>query len=391
MKVSRHISSGWISHDDASRYAEAILETVRAPLLVLDERLAVVGANPAFCATYDLEGEALLGRSIFEIGAGQWDTPELHALLERVLPDGSEIRDLAVSVSAGGLARREMVVNAMKVRGTGESRSLILLSVEDVTERERLRRRAERYTQRLERSNRDLQDFAHAASHDLQEPLRKIRIYVDRVTAALDVAALDERTQRYLVRLPEAAERMQTRIDDLLQLARVGRGEPSRQTTDLGAIVESVLDDLEVPINESGAQVEVDALPVLQADPAQMRILFQNLLSNALKFRREGTTPVVHIRAGTVADPDGLATTLHRIVVEDNGIGFEPQYAERIFGAFQRLHGREEYPGSGVGLAICQRIVEQHHGGITADGRPGEGARFTLTLPVTPPADEDAQ
>lgn len=378
----------WKEEEFGRAHARAILDTVRAPLLILDGAFTVCASNPAFHDTFGLVAHEVLGRSLFAIGDGQWEDAELRSLLERVLPEQSEIRDLPLRLRLR-MGVRELMVNARQVRDEQASREHILLSMEDVTERERLRRRAERYVRRLERSNRDLQDFAHAASHDLQEPLRKIRIYVERLAAAVDPATLDERVARYLERLPAAAERMQTRIDDLLQLARLGRGEPVRRPVAMGSVVASVLDDLEVAIRESHARVEVAELPELEVDPAQMRILFQNLLANALKFHAPGAPPVVRVLCPPPADGGREGPDTRVIVVEDEGIGFEPEYAERIFGAFQRLHGREEHEGSGVGLAICRRIVEQHHGTLVADGRPGAGARFTLTLPVTAPSDED--
>ena len=374
-------------------HTRAILDTVRTPLLILDGALHVRASNPSFHETFMLPPGEVRARSLFALGEGQWDDAGLRSLLERVLPERTEIRDLPLRLRLRGLGVRELMVNARQVRDEDSAREHILLSIEDVTERQRLRRRAERYVRDLERSNRDLQDFAHAASHDLQEPLRKIRVYVERLTAALDPATLDERVARYLERLPAAAERMQGRIDDLLQLARVGRGEPARRPLQLGMIVASVLEDLEVAVRESNARVEVGELPELEADPAQMRILIQNLLSNALKFHAPGAAPVVRVfqlaADGSESEDERGGPESRAIVVEDEGIGFDPEYAEQIFGAFQRLHGREEYEGNGVGLAVCRRIVEQHHGTLVAEGRPGAGARFILTLPVTAHSDED--
>ncbi len=160
----------------------------------------------------------------------------------------------------------------------------------------------------------------------------------------------------------------------------MGRSTAQREAIDLDAVVTSVLDDLEVRLQDSGAAVEVGALPSLWADPAQMRVLFQNLIANALKFHRPGIPPTVRV----FAEPGDGLPPVHRIVVEDEGIGFEQEHAERIFNAFHRLHGRDEYEGSGVGLAICRRIAEHHGGRIQAEGRPGQGARFIVTLPADP-------
>lgn len=375
--------------EPSAAYARAIVDTVRAPLLVLDEGLSVVTANRAFFELYGLGRVDVLGRNLFSVSEGRWDDSGLRELLERVLPEQEEIWDFRLRAEIGGLGVRDLVLNARQVRPEGTDRQLILLSMQDITELEHYRRKLERWTRRLEQSNRDLQDFAHASSHDLQEPLRKIHVYVDHLTSVLDPQTLDDRGRRYLIRLPEAVERMQKRIDDLLQLARVGRSRPARERLALGEVIATVLDDLEVQVRETGARIDVGSLPTLVADAAQMRILFQNLVSNALKFHKAGVAPVVRVHETPSLDSPSDGPVRRDIVVEDEGIGFDPTYAERIFGAFQRLHGQGEYQGSGVGLAICRRITDQHGGSITATSRPGQGTRFTVTLPEVPPEEEE--
>lgn len=232
--------------------------------------------------------------------------------------------------------------------------------------------------EQLTRSNRELESFASVASHDLQEPLRKILAFGDRLrtqaAGALDPAAGDS-----LTRMLNAATRMQTLINDLLAFARVGSRAQEFVRVKLDAILTDVLVDLESRIADAGGTVHFGPMPEVEADPLQMRQLFQNVISNALKFRRPGVAPIVGIRGH---EADGRAI----IEIDDNGIGFEEQYAERIFGIFQRLHGRGAYEGTGIGLAICRRIVERHHGSISASGRLGEGASFRITLPMEQPA-----
>ena len=234
----------------------------------------------------------------------------------------------------------------------------------------------------LERSNAELGEFAYIASHDLQEPLRKIRAFAGRLEAT-QAEAFDDTGKDYLARMTNAASRMQTLIDDLLSYARVSSKGESFQSVDLNRIVEEVLGDLEVAVQEAAVQLEVGDLPTADADPTQMRQLLQNLVSNAIKFRRPGEAAVVRIRGlngaagGTDLDHDDTV----RFAVEDEGIGFEPQYAERIFTVFQRLHGRSEYEGTGVGLAVCMKIAQRHGGTITATGHPGQGARFVVSIP----------
>ena len=258
-------------------------------------------------------------------------------------------------------------------------------------------KRAERelraFSRRLERSNRELQDFAYVVSHDLQEPLRKIRAFGDLLTTRYE-DAFDDRGRGYLARMQDAAARMQALINDVLTLSRVStKGKPF-EPVDLGEVVREVVSDLETRIAETGAKVDVGELPLVEADPMQMRQLFQNLIGNALKFGRPDVPPRVAVFAaysdGSEAPPDAAPADPHcRVMVEDNGIGFDEKHRERIFVPFQRLHGRTEYEGTGMGLAICRRIVERHGGDITATGVPGQGTVFTVSFPVEPPESEE--
>jgi PAS domain S-box-containing protein len=237
----------------------------------------------------------------------------------------------------------------------------------------------------LERSNRELEDFATIASHDLQEPLRKIQAFGDRL-AERTVGALDEEATDYLGRMTNAAARMQTLINDLLEYSQVTmRPEPPRPV-DLGLVVSEVLSDLDERIRISGGQVHVGPLPTILANPLQMRQLFQNLIANALKFHPAGIAPDVHIEATARGDGRGArgrngGDPVWEIRVRDNGIGFEEKHVERIFAPFQRLHGRQAYEGTGMGLAICRRIVALLGGTLTATSKPGAGATFVIILP----------
>ena len=228
----------------------------------------------------------------------------------------------------------------------------------------------------LEARNRDLQDVANVASHDLQEPLRKILAFGD-VLRADESDRLSDDGRHTLGRMQEAATRMSRLIRDLRAFSRVTTEAPAAAAVDLGAVVDGVLSDLEVRIGETGGRVDVGPLPTLEADATLMRQLFQNLIGNALKYHRAGVAPVVTVRAE--AAPEGV-----RIVVADNGIGFDAAHAERIFAPFTRLHGRGAYEGTGIGLAIVRRIAERYGGAAVAEGTPGEGATFTVTLPLRP-------
>lgn len=266
-------------------------------------------------------------------------------------------------------------------------RKLIYATARDVTDLKQAQMELEDFATRLGRSNRELEDFASVASHDLQEPLRKVLAFGDRLKATC-ADALSAQGHDYLERMQGAAGRMQTLIRDLLAFSRVTTQAQPFVSVDLARVTRDVLSDLEVRIEELGAQVTVANLPTIDADPLQMRQLVQNLIGNALKFHRPNERPVVRVYA-EMADaaerpPAGAPAPAAqvRLVVEDNGIGFDEKYRERIFNVFQRLHGREAYEGTGIGLAICRKIVERHGGSITAHGDSGRGSVFRVTLPV---------
>ena len=240
------------------------------------------------------------------------------------------------------------------------------------------------YSEELSRSNRELEDFAFVASHDLQEPLRKIQAFSDRLTTIYK-DKLDDRGVDYIKRMTSAAFRMSTLINDLLEFSRITTRGKDFVEVELDSVLNEVLGDLEIAISESGAQIDIEPLPKVCADPSQMYQLFLNVLSNGLKFRKADVPPKITI---TVEDK-----TLHDelqhidvpsciITIKDNGIGFEQTYADKIFSPFQRLHGRTAYKGTGIGLAVCRRIVERHGGTISALSAPNEGAQFTVSLPI---------
>ncbi len=253
------------------------------------------------------------------------------------------------------------------IEGLRNARDQLELRVEERTSE------LKSYMAKLEESNRALQDFASIASHDLQEPLRKVTSFVSMLKRGYS-ASLDERGKEYLNRVLGATDRMQSLIRALLEYSRVSTRGEEYSLVDLYEVVGEVLSDLEVRIDSSGAKIEIGELPSVKADPTQMRQLLQNLIGNALKFQKTGETPLVRIH-GTVSDGET------GICVEDNGIGFEEQYIDRIFAPFQRLHGREQYEGTGMGLAICKKIAERHGGTISAKSRPGMGAAFEIRLP----------
>jgi light-regulated signal transduction histidine kinase (bacteriophytochrome) len=247
-------------------------------------------------------------------------------------------------------------------------------------ERERELRKKEKealkkFTAKLQKSNQDLQDFAYVASHDLQEPLRKIQAFGDRLqTTCSDL--LTDKGKDYLGYMISASDRMQNLVNALLKFSRVTTKAQPFKKVDLQRIIQEVLTDLETRLEDTQGKVEVGFMPVIDADELQMHQLFQNLIGNALKFKKPDTAPMVKI------DSKKAGKEHYILVVEDNGIGFEKKYEEKVFQVFQRLHTREQYEGSGMGLAISRKIVERHGGTIVAESVVDQGTKFVITLPI---------
>jgi signal transduction histidine kinase len=244
----------------------------------------------------------------------------------------------------------------------------------EIAVRRHVERRLRAFTAELERSNRELEDFAFIASHDLQEPLRKIQVFGERVERRYG-KEIPEPARQDLKRLRSAAARMRGLVNDLLAYSRVSRTGREPKPVDLTHAAGRAADDLSKVVERTGAHVEIGPLPTIEADPLQMRQLFQNLLSNALKFQQEGATPYIRVSASVNVEEV-------RIIVEDNGIGFDERYIDRIFTPFERLDTEGRFAGTGIGLAICRRIAEHHGGSITARSTPGEGSTFIVTLPL---------
>jgi light-regulated signal transduction histidine kinase (bacteriophytochrome) len=244
----------------------------------------------------------------------------------------------------------------------------------DISEQVKARETLKASEEELRRANRDLEQFAYSASHDLQEPLRSVKIYSElleqRYRSKLDGQALE-----FLDFIRSGATRVDTLLRDLLTYTRAAKLETAVAPISSRAAVAVVLENLDGAIAESGAIINVAELPVVEVHDAHLQQLFQNLISNAIKYRRQDCVPEIQIAAER-------HNGSWRFSISDNGIGIEPQFKERIFGLFKRLHTHDEYPGSGIGLAICQRIVERYHGQIWVESQPGRGSRFFFTLPA---------
>jgi len=281
---------------------------------------------------------------------------------------GAETQDFEIRIR-----RRDGAYRVWLFSATGApEQGLIYAVAKDITERKAAEADFERRAAELERSNEELERFAYVASHDLSEPLRMVSGFVSLLQSRYG-DRLDGDADEFMRYIVEGVERMQELIRDLLTYSRVGRAELRTEPVPLSPLVERVLEGMQTTIDERRARVVVGDLPIVRGDPSQLVQLLQNLIANALKFTRDDP-PVVRISA------ERHGSEWH-LTVADEGIGIDPEYTERIFQVFQRLHGPDEFPGTGVGLAICRTIAERHGGRIWVDSTPGEGSAFTAVLP----------
>lgn len=312
----------------------------------------------------------------------------IHAIGQTTFDEEGNPRTLAGTAQDVTLERRIQLALKQQVQQRTEELAAINEELTDANkEYADLNEELQEANGLLRRSNDNLQTFAYIASHDLQEPLRKIQQFGDLLKTRYTESAGEELV--YVERMQTAAARMSTLIRDLLSYSRISTHQDNNTPVSLQQIVATVLNTLELTIQKTGAQIQVESLPTLSGDASQLGQLFQNLISNALKFRRPNTVPLIEVRAQLVAatdlptsvKPSRVALQYYRIEVADNGVGFDTKYLNRIFQVFQRLHGKNEFAGTGIGLAICEKVVTNHGGAITATSQPGQGATFIIYLP----------
>jgi PAS domain S-box-containing protein len=363
----------------AEKYIETIMQTVHEPLLVLDSDLRVISANRSFYQTFQVTPRETEGKLLYDLGNRQWNIPKLRKLLEEILPKNTVFLDFEIEHEFKTLGRRIMVLNARRIYHKTKRMQMILLAIEDITEQKRAERelkQAEELKQAiaaLERSNRELEQFAYVASHDLQEPLRMVSSFT-QLLAKRYQGKLDKDADEFIAYAVAGAERMQRLINDLLTYSRVDTRGKSFEPIDSEAVFNQAVANLRVAIKEGEAVITHDPLPPLIADDLQIVQLFQNLLGNAIKFHGK-EPPRIHVSAKQEGNEWVFS-------FRDNGIGIAPEYFDRIFVIFQRLHGREEYPGTGTGLTICKKIVECHGGRIWVESEPSKGSTFYFTIPT---------
>jgi PAS domain S-box-containing protein len=342
-------------------------------------------ANHKMLELWGKQSPDVLDKPIFE-GLPEVKDQGLEALLDNVYSTGETFNAYERPVMLPRNGKLDTVyVDFVYERlegGDGQTKDILAVAI-DVTSQVFARRKIEdivawrtkelaEANRNLERSNEELSQFAHITSHDLQEPIRKIAVYAGRLE---DKAGTGTNARNYLAKITTAANRMQNLIRDVLTYSELSRHAPAYEPVDLQQTVREAVTEFELLIQEKSAIIRFDGLPTIDAVPLQMFQLFGNLISNALKYAKDDKPPVISI----TCDREGHNFHLE---VRDNGIGFSPEYADQIFSIFKRLHRKDQYSGTGIGLAMCKKIVENHGGTITATGSPGEGATFHLILPA---------
>ena len=365
-------------------YSQDIVDTVREPLLMLDSTLRIHSANRAFYQTFRVSPAETEHHLIYELGNGQWDIPDLRRLLEDIVPKNSAFNDFELAHTFPVIGRRVMLLNARKLKA-GNHGELLVLAMEDITARQQaeetvqllnatLETRIQERTAQLEEAIKELEAFSYSVSHDLRAPLRAVNGY-SRILLKDFAAQLPEEAHGYLARVQASAEHMGQLIDDLLTFSRLNR-QPVRRIAILPAcLAREALDELAQAGEARVAAVTIEALLPCTADPVLLRQVFTNLLSNALKFTARQPTPRITIGCHAASSP---ASPVY--FVQDNGVGFDMRYSAKLFGVFHRLHRMEDYPGTGVGLALVQRIIHRHGGRIWAEAALNEGATFFFTV-----------
>ncbi|HZX31094.1 MAG TPA: PAS domain S-box protein [Rhodocyclaceae bacterium] len=363
------------------RTLKAVLEALPIGVWIADANGRITSANPAALAI----GPGVRYRALAEDGKRSEDAwgedgrtvPPHDWALARAIQRREKIGEQLVEVEFADGSKKTVLNSGAPILDE-EGKPLGAIAVnQDMTQWLQLEQDLLRRTYQLEESNRELEQFAYVASHDLQEPLRKVSSFA-QLFAKKYAGHLDEAGQTYINFMVDGASRMQILVDDLLHYSRLTRVDRSHQEVDMDAVLDGVLADLQLFIKETGARIEAGRLPAIQGDASQLRALLQNLISNAVKYRAPDRPPEVQVGASVQA---GEAT----FWVRDNGIGIDPRYFEKIFVIFQRLHARSEYPGTGIGLAICKKIVDNHAGRIWVESSPGQGATFFFTLPTGEP------
>ncbi|MFZ0388818.1 MAG: ATP-binding protein [Calditrichia bacterium] len=346
-----------------------IFESINEGALILSLEGTILYANSSFKKMLNLKREfTLIGNSLPSYISPS-DLQICQSILQQKAADNIR-EEVRLMSDHNKLIPVELSAKTVEV----ENERWICIIVTDLTERKKNEEERQSYIKKLEKINGELQNFAFIASHDLREPLRKIHIFANLVLEKY-AANVGATAQDYLIRMQHSIKRMQDLLNALLKYSRIETQALPFKTVDLQDTVQNALSDLEIVLEETGGRVDVGKMPSIEAEPDQMRQLFQNLIENALIYIQENKNPQVKIHSEIV---EGYC----RIFVEDNGIGFNEKFTDRIFMPFERLHNRKDFRGTGMGLSICKKIAERHGGSITAKSRAGAGSTFIISLPV---------
>lgn len=367
-----------LSNTDFAHLKSAIDEA--AIVAITDKNGKITYVNKKFCAISKYSEEELIGNT-HRIINSHYHSEEFFITMWKTITQGKTWEGEVKNRAKDGTHYWVHTTIVPFMDQAGKPEQYVAVRYE-ITERKLAEEQLKIYSKKLEVSNQELQDFATVAAHDLQEPLRKIQSFSDRVRNkakdSLSAEAVD-----YLERVQSSAKRMQVLINDLLTYSRVTTKAKPFYEVSLNQILTQVCSDLEVRIEQTRGKINFENLPTIEADGTQMHQLFQNLIGNALKFHIPDKPPIVEVSAKVLRGLLGRPEPACEITISDNGIGFEQKYSDRIFTIFQRLHGRHEYEGTGIGLAVCRKIVDRHGGHIVAKSSQGNGASFVITLPIT--------
>ncbi len=372
----------------SQKYTEGIVATMRDAFIVLNNEYRIVKATSGFYKKFDLSKKQTEGKILFELLDNQWKIPSLKKFLDSISDENNNIFDFELSYEFPTIGLRSLILNGRQLESL-DGNKMILLAIEDSTVQRQLAEnmgQLKRANEELERSNLELEQFAGIASHDLQEPLRKIITFLNIIGETK--LGVSEEARPYMQKILFSAKRMQNMIKDLLSFSKLTNIEHSFVPVDLNEIIKSILDDFELALHEKQVTVVSTNLPTVTGVPLYMNQLFYNLIHNAIKFTKKGKLSKLEIYSSELPKAETTRYKLAQtnryvdIIVKDNGIGFDQQHAESIFQLFNRLHDRDEYPGSGIGLAVCRKIVLQHRGKIFVESKENEGTTFHVILPL---------
>jgi PAS domain S-box-containing protein len=379
---------------EAQAYSESIVDTVREPLVILDAELRVLSANRSFYQTFRVTAEETVGQLLYDLGNGQWDVPPLRKMLEEILPTSTTVEAYEVEHEFETIGRRIMLLHARRIYREATTTAMVLLAIEDITERKRAEEVLERLNSELDHKNKELESVLYVASHDLWSPLvnikgfsgeldqacKAVRSLVRGATLPDDLkeqleTAVDEKIPRALDFIVASVTKMDMLLAGLLRLSRLGQAAIHPALLDMKAMLAGIAKSFEFQVREMGATLQIDDLPPCLGDATQVNQVFSNLLDNAIKYLDPARSGVIRIHG---QQEKGWAT----YCVEDNGIGIAPDDQDRVFEVFHRLNPDGPTTGEGLGLTTVRRIVDRQEGQVRLESEPGKGSRFFVSLPA---------